>query len=369
MNMHVVVLIDAWFSITGGGQVYVREIAKRLKEKYDCNIEVVTSRLGNKKPQDFGFKVVRLGPPWSFENPVGRIVFLILATVYLLQNNYDLISAQAFLPGIPAKIANFLKKTPVVFTVHGVIGDSWPKLTNKISAKIYSVIEKKLLFGTSYDHQISVSSDFLKYKNVNQNIEIIGNGVDLESFESVRTKKDKTLKILFVGRLHPQKGLFYLVDAISQIIKKDYQFQVILVGEGPIEDKLKSYLKKQNLDRYFIFKGLLTGTKLISEYKSSHLFVLPSVYEGFPLTLLEAWAAKLPIVATSVGENSRLVKNGVNGILVEPGDSKALANALILLIKNKKRNKLGEAGYKIAREYTWDKIVDKTFTIFRKVAK
>lgn len=372
--MKIAVLIDAWFPITGGGQIHVWQTSKRLVKKYNCQIEIITSRLELTKHNlnDFfneeeNLKITRLGPAFKFETLARRIIYLILTTLKLLSGNYDLIAAHAFLPAIPAKIARFFKNTPVVFTVHGISVNVWEKMTNKFTAKIFSRIEKLLLFQFKYDYQISVSSDFLKYQNVNQNIAVIGNGVDLKSFEKIRIGKAKPFKILFVGRLHPQKGLFYLIDAVEEVVKKYPQIYVVLVGEGPLEKSLKDYLKKKKLEKYFIFRGLLTNSALVSEYESSHLFVLPSVYEGFPLTLLEAWAAKLPVVATAVGEVPKLVKNGINGILIKPADVKSLANGIIFVIEDKEREKLGEKGAKLAKKFSWDKIAEKTYEVYRKV--
>lgn len=371
--MKIAFVIDAFFPVIGGGQVHVAEISKVLSKRYSCKVEVITSRLGagNKNFVFTGnknLKITRLGPSWSFENWVGRIIFLLLATLKLLSEKYDLISAQAFLPAIPAKIANFFKKTPIILTIHGVSLTSREEMSGRVGSKFYRFIEEVILFKLRYDYQITVSSDFLKYPNINKNIAIIGNGVDLSPFERVEVKKARLFKILFVGRLHPQKGLFYLADAVKIINQKYPQVQVVIVGEGPQEVKLKKYLAKAGLSSKFIFKGKLTGKSLISEYKSSHLFVLPSVYEGFPLTLLEAWAAKLPVVVTAVGEISKLVKNRVNGVVVKPANSQKLSEAIVSVIENKERENLGLQGYKVAKQFSWGKIAQKTYQVFEKVA-
>ena len=394
--MKVAVLIDAWFPIVGGGQVHVAKICQILAKKFNYNIEIITSRLGMEKlkmeakPLCFAaknekwrqslsasqrkitnqnLKITRLGPAWSFENVFGRIIFLFLATLKLFFENYNLISAQAFLPAIPAKIAKFAKSTPVVLTVHGVSVNVWEELTGKFSAKVFKIIEKLILFKFKYDYQISVSADFLKYPNVNKRIAVIGNGVDWDQFEKVKVRKASPFKILFVGRLHPQKGLVYLAEAVKIVVKKYPQVYVVIVGEGPKKQGLKKYIKKIGVSKYFIFKGMIFGGELIKEYKSSHLFVLPSVYEGLPLTLLEAWAAKLPVVATKVGEVSNLIQNGVNGVLVEPANSNELAKAITFVIEDENRNKLGEEGAKIAKKYNWDEIAERIYKIFQKVIK
>ena len=121
---------------------------------------------------------------------------------------------------------------------------------------------------------------------------------------------------------------------------------------------------------FFVFKGKLYGETLIKEYKSSHLFVLPSLYEGMPLTLLEAWASKLPVLVTKVGENPFIVKEGINGWLVKPADLKNLAKKIKRVI-NMDRNKLraiGERNYKeVEKKYDWDKIITTLYGVINNV--
>lgn len=190
-----------------------------------------------------------------------------------------------------------------------------------------------------YDVEITVDRKFLQYKNINRPI-YIPNGVDLKKFENINAKKeDKFFKILFVGRLHPQKGLMYLVDAVS-LIKNELPRKVrfVIVGEGDEKNNLINKIRYLGLEDLFVFKGRMFGDDLSREYESSHLFILPSLYEGFPLTVLEAWACKLPVLATSVGELSYIIKEDHNGWLVDPGNCHELAEKLkyILQLSQKK---------------------------------
>jgi len=371
----IVILIDAWYPVFGGGQVHVSEISKRLVKDKRCQIEIITSKLGMKNVKnekitnnDY-FKIIRLGPAFSFENLFGRIFYLFFALFYLLFNDYDIIHAHAFLPGIPAKLASIIKRKPVVFTVHGIVKNSWDEISSyKIISYFYRWIENLILFNLHYDFQISVSEDFLRYKNVNKKIEIIPNGVDVKIFNSVKTIKDKDFKIIFVGRLHPQKGLIYLLKAMVLVIREIKNVYLILVGDGKLKKYLKNESKKLKLADKIIFKGELKGKKLIKEYKTSHLFVLPSIYEGQPLTLLEAWAAKIPVVVTDVGANKNFVENGKNGYLVSPKNPKALAEKIIFVLKNQNWDFLGENGYKMVKKnYSWDSAVEKTYQVYLKV--
>ena len=82
---------------------------------------------------------------------------------------------------------------------------------------------------------------------------------------------------------------------------------------------------------------------------------------------MEAWAAKLPVVVTKVGDNSRMVKDGVNGYLVEPGNTRDLARAIKKVLKNKNRKKMGQEGYKLVKKkYTWQNCAKKTYEVYKK---
>ena len=152
------------------------------------------------------------------------------------------------------------------------------------------------------------------------------------------------------------------------VIREIKNVYLILVGNGKLKKYLKNESKKLKLTDKIIFKGELKGKKLIKEYKTSHLFVLPSIYEGQPLTLLEAWAAKIPVVVTDVGANKNFVENGKNGYLVSPKNPKALAEKIIFVLKNQNRDFLGENGYEMVKKnYSWDSAVEKTYQVYLKV--
>jgi glycosyltransferase involved in cell wall biosynthesis len=145
------------------------------------------------------------------------------------------------------------------------------------------------------------------------------------------------LIVLSAGRLSPEKGHDYLIDAVSTIVSTSPQLKikVLIAGSGPSEKKLK----KQVSD-----KGLNQRVKLIGHcsdldglFSIADLFVLPSLSEGSPNVLLESMAARVPIVATKVGGVPELVKDGESAILVPPADSESLKNAIIELLMNRSR--------------------------------
>lgn len=351
-KINVAILVDAWLPFTGGAQRQIYETTKIWQKKSKLDFKIFHSF----SPNIFG----RIF--WLFY-VIPQVLFF-----HFFKKRFTLVHAHAFLAGLPAKFLSLILGMPVVFTIHGTGIKAWQKLSPGFLGKVKSWIEEFILFKVKYSAQISVSSDILKFPNVNKEIFVIPNGVKVGEFDQVKVKKAPGFKILFVGRLHPQKGLVYLIKAMSQVIKKYPQTTLYLVGEGPLLRVLKKQVENLGVKSDVNFKGRMTGKRLIKEYKSSHLFVLPSVYEGQPLTLLEAWAAKLPVLVTAVGENPTMVKEGVNGYLVKSGESNQLARMIRDAIENPHLEKLGENGYRLVkRELSWLKVSEKTLRVYQKV--
>lgn len=323
--MRILVLVDAWLPFVGGAQIQIKNLQRILESEKKAKFFILHSPSANILLRFF----------WGF---------WVIPQAVILNKKYhfDLIHSHAYWPAVPGKIIAELLKIPLVFTVHGSNLLDLGVKTGK------ALLEKIILTKIKYDQVISVSSSFLKYKNVNKDINVIANGVDVNEFKIKCLKnkiKDKNsrIKILFVGRKDWVKGLKYLEKAMIRV-KKEFP---------------RTYLNT-------ISGGMKYG-QLVREYKSSHVFVLPSLSEGQPLTLLEAWAAKLPVVATKVGDNPKMVKNGFNGFLAEPKDAEELARLIIKVLRNKKRDLLGERGYQLVKkQYSWEKCGQKTLMVYEK---
>lgn len=375
-ELRVCMLIDVWTPVYGGGKVHVWELSKNLVEKHNCIVDIYTRKLiddlgvvYDKDESHFNSRlnVYRLGYPAKYSSFIGRFLYTLL-TPFRLKKEYDLIHAHAYYAAYPAKILHFLRGKPVLFTVHGIALQARGEMDSGFMSDIKSFMERITLFNLKYDCEISVDSSILKYKNVNKSIEIIPNGVDVDKFDKIKTEKTDKFKILYVGRLHPQKGLKYLIRAAKKIIQNNPEVEFHLIGSGSLEQELRREVKETGLSDYFKFKGEVFNEDLIREYKSADLFVLPSIYEGQPLTLLEAWAAKLPVVATDVGGNKDFIQEGVNGYLVEPRNPEKLAEAITEAMENEDLGEMGLNGYNLVKDnYTWDKVAERVYGIYNEM--
>jgi glycosyltransferase involved in cell wall biosynthesis len=143
--------------------------------------------------------------------------------------------------------------------------------------------------------------------------------------------------VLTVGRLSPEKGHRYLIDAVSTIMRTSPQLklQVLIAGSGPAERKLKEQVNKNGLNQRIRLIGHCSEIR--GMFSIADLFVLPSLSEGSPNVVLESMAARVPIVATNVGGVPELVDDGESAILVPPKDSESLARAMTELLSNRSR--------------------------------
>lgn len=361
--------MDSWSPIEGGGQVHVREIGRVLCQKYNCMIDLFTRKfkdeegnlfVDNEELFDKKFRVLRSGTVSRFSAPLPRILwlFIVMFSVWKKhrRQNYNLIHAHAFLPGISAKILSLILKIPVVYTVHGTsIG-----LNQK---GILPRLERYLVCGLKYDREISVSKNLLKFKNVNKNIVVIPNGVDVSHFDRQTLKKFKIFSFLYVGRFDRIKGVANLIKAFALI--SALPIRLDLVGYGYDEKKLKKIGENIAHPTKIHFWGKLTGEKLIKMYKKAHVFVLPSLSEGQPLTILEAWASKIPVIATKVGDNDLFVEEKLNGFLVEPNNITALSEIMKNCYYRRDLTRMGHCGYdKVKKKYSWNKAGLDTYSVY-----
>ena len=189
----------------------------------------------------------------------------------------------------------------------------------------------------------------------------IPNGVDTRFFHpNVSGKYD--YDALFFGGIKWQKGLDYLVDAIKTLKGYGINVRVAIAGNGPYLQELVKRIHSRNIEGDVFILGELDIYRLREVIWRSKIIIFPSVSEGLPCSLLEAMACSKPMIATSVGGMKEVIKNEVNGILVPPRNSEAIAKSIVRLLRDGKTlSKLSEkARETIIGEYTWEKISEKS---------
>ncbi|MHA1343133.1 MAG: glycosyltransferase family 4 protein [Promethearchaeota archaeon] len=153
----------------------------------------------------------------------------------------------------------------------------------------------------------------------------------------------KTITILFIGRLQKSKGIYDLIEAAEKLIHHEQNIKFILCGNGEIKN-VKKLIQRKRIKQYFIITGGIVNKE--KYFRKADIFVLPSYYEGMPISILEAASYCLPIVATKVGGVSEIIKDGLSGFLIEPGDIEELKSKILKLISSTSlRKKMGIIAY------------------------
>lgn len=171
--------------------------------------------------------------------------------------------------------------------------------------------------------------------------------------------------LLFLGRLGRRKGIYVLLDALSEVIQSHPGVTVICGGDGEIEE-VRQYAVKLGLGEKVKLAGWVDAAERTRLLESSSIYVLPSFAEGVPMSILEAMSAGLPIIATKVGGIPDVITSGQEGLLVDPGDVKALAEAICTLLGNPgMRSEMADNGRATFRkEFSAEIVMDKLSTIY-----
>ena len=178
-------------------------------------------------------------------------------------------------------------------------------------------------------------------------------GVDPDKFLPRPAPQNEVATFLCVGRLVLAKGQIILLHSAAQLAGEGIPFHIFFVGGGPDADLLQAEASRLGLDEAVTFCGPLNQDVLLSYWNKADAFILPSFAEGVPVALMEAMSKEIPCVTTPVGGISELIESGVDGILVPPSDSVALAEAVRRLATDTQlRESLGRAArQKILRLY------------------
>jgi glycosyltransferase involved in cell wall biosynthesis len=186
----------------------------------------------------------------------------------------------------------------------------------------------------------------------------------LSKFSRFRSKQKRKV-LLFVGRVHPSKGIDFLINACSLI--KNYK-KITINVVGPIEDRKYYRQLKLKIDNYGLdvrFLGEKKREELPNLYDNGDILILPSPYEAFGIVILEAFARGKPVIAVDSDGPRFLIENGENGFLVKYGDIKSLANYIEILLKNKKLyRKISKNNKNKAKQFTWGKIVKNLIKVY-----
>ena len=260
---------------------------------------------------------------------------IIRSIYHILFSNIDVVmvftsSSYSFLEkGLIIKIGNFFKKTTIIAPRSGFLIDevknnlNFKNKVKKILNQSSFIICQGTFWEDFFKNEFNISSDKLK---------VIPNWISVDSYYSNKSKINSPLKILFLGWITKNKGIYDLISAVKEIKDKDFILEI--GGNGDEFENLKIIIKKAQLNNKIKLLNWVYGEEKKQLLSQADIFVLPSYKEGMPNSLIEAMSSNTAVISTNVGGIPDLIKSGVNGILIEPGDVLALKNAISFYLDN-----------------------------------
>lgn len=369
-----VVMLGPYLYEMGGVTMHIKKITKYLSFREDIEMHLIT--IGNKNEKtkigNLNIHMIKKSLPYPFSIP--SLVWFLKHKI--IELNPDIVHAQGSFAPYSTAAALVRNKYPTILTMHGILAKEL-KFHKGINFIFILFIHKpNEKFAVAKIPNIVVVTPYVKdlfcrHCDTESNIYVTSNGVDNEYFEIGVAENPNTL--LFVGLISPRKGLLDLVKAMKIIIERIQDVKLNIVGS--IESKkyfdiLNEYVKTNKLKGNVNFTGYLSEAELKQKYREATLFVLPSYEESQGIVLLEAMACGKPVVASNVGGIPFVVEEGKTGLLFESGNIEDLADKIMTILENEKlREKMSEAGRERAKEFTWDKIAERTVEVYKEILK
>jgi glycosyltransferase involved in cell wall biosynthesis len=202
----------------------------------------------------------------------------------------------------------------------------------------------------------------------------VHNGIDIDRIDAAvgdRTGQDTTegIQVITVGRLVEVKNQEKLIKAFSELLETTPDARLVLIGDGPLRNELEDYARSFGIQNRVRFLGELSRDEVYRHLAASHIFVMPSVSEGFCVAVLEAMAAGLPVIVSDIEVFHEVV--GSHGIFTDPTDAGSFADAISDLAKDpEKRNRLALAGRERARsKFSIEQTARMYYNIYIEVAE
>lgn len=363
----------------GGPATYTKEIAERLKNQYQ--ITIIAFAENPVMIENVNLVMINK----RFPLPLRQILFL--KKMITFGKKADLIYVQnAMAAGVPSVMAAKFLHKPIILKF---VGDgAWEKAFGRgetkkflddflknpdagFKSKLRIWIQKKVLNNVD---KIIVPSEYLKnilltYYHIRENkIITIYNAADSGPEGNIpRIPESHNHQVLAIGRLVSWKGIDKVIEAIK-ILEKDYpDIKLVVAGDGPEMNNLKKLASDLSIIERVKFLGNVSRKETASLRQQSEVFVLNSVYEGLPHSVLSSFSAGIPVIATDIPGTNEAVYDGKTGLSIPTNDPRALAQAIKKIFSDKELGrKLASNARTLLREkFSWEKHMDRLLDVFR----
>ncbi len=306
----------------GGITSYVLSLAKGLKKR-GHNVFIASS--GGEllaKFTESGIRHIRIAIKTKQEfNPLVFISLLKLL-YFVKKDKIDIIHSNTRVTQVLGTLTGHYARKPHISTCHGFF-------KKRFFRKVFPCWGRKVI-AISHSVKEHLVDDFDVSE---EDIRVIYHGIDLDKFKTKNPKSKMEIKkslglgqgpvVGIIARLSDVKGHTYLIEAMKEVLKNIPDAQLLIVGEGKMKENLAALVKKLGIEKSVFF--LSNAYNMPDVLSAMDLFVMPSLKEGLGLSLMEAMAFGLPVIGSDVGGIKTLIRDGQNGLLVKPADSRHLA--------------------------------------------
>lgn len=389
----------------GGAEIVASDIVTELENR-GHEVFVLTSSYGLSGPQQEGnfWRTLNIAPPVHFDqhHPIWQ-------QLHQLSNYYRRYHCSANAKELCRMINITRPEVLLICEITGIGVISLLKVLYEVKIPIVFYLQsylllyarspetdqshlrarwlKKLLIGSlpapTFTSLIAVSNavkqEYVKGGYDPESIEVIYNGVDSRFLKpllpkNIEDRKDidtlgtekKDIELLYVGRLTTEKGILILLKALDLLVneqgRQNLHLNIFGDGDKAYFNELQSFIQDKQLTNIISFRGRIPQDELIEYYDRSDMMIMPSIWqEPFALVTAEAMARGLPVIASDVGGTGERIIHNVNGLLVKPGDERALASAIRELVENPDKHERLSQGARatIFEHFTVEKCTDR----------
>jgi glycosyltransferase involved in cell wall biosynthesis len=274
----------------------------------------------------------------------------------------------------------FLNKDKLIVTPHGILSEELKykkSFRQRVNVKFMLTIEKALIHKIRNFIFISQYSQNAIYENHNLKVDhlktcIVNNPANNNFLKNITRERD-THRILYIGTIRRLKGLLFLIQVIASINLKGIKLRLDIVGDFEEEDyktEILNFLEKAGISDQLNFHGWVDQNKVKELMTHDFLFVLSSMQENYPLSVIEAMASGMVVIASNVGALHEIIEDRVSGFLFEPANKDQLENIILETIKNKtEAARIGQTAHQLIHDNHRPEIIaESTLCFYKKVA-
>ena len=295
-------------------------------------------------------------------------VKLVLDMIHLIWRiKPEIIHAQNVTNAVPAWCSKVLWRIPYCIQFHNELSLMGPTLPQKL-IKYW----KKLPYLKDANEVIVLTKIMYDetYNATGISAKIIPNGVDTSIFHpNFKNAEENVVPTLIcVSRLDNKKGIEYAIESVHSLVKEYPESRLLIIGDGDFRKYLENMVTTLELSKNIEFLGSIPNIQVANYLREADIFLLPSLSEGLPLTLLEAMACGLPIIATPVSIVPEIIQKWNNGIIVSFKSSDEITNAVRQMVETGLVSKLGSNSYHASKcTYSWSVISKKYEELYSQI--